>query len=142
MPTSSPFNSFWWGGYECTDQLNAFGNRVDFLPLTGHLQLLDQDYADLGQFNIRTVREGIRWAFVEKTPYQYDWSTVRVLLDAGRRHGIQQVWDLCHFGYPDDLTPAAPHVCPALCRAVPRLRRFLPQRAARRRGSSLRPSTR
>jgi hypothetical protein len=118
--SDSPFRSFWWGGYECTDQLNAFGNRVDFLPLTGHLQLIDQDYADLGPFNIRTVREGIRWAHIEKTPYQYDWSTVQLMLDAGKRAGIQQVWDLCHFGYPDDLTPLHPMFArrfAALCRA-------------------------
>ncbi|MVN76537.1 amine oxidase [Hymenobacter sp. HMF4947] len=118
--TDSPFESFWWGGYECTDQLNAFGNRVDFLPLTGHLPLLDQDYIDLAQFDVKTVREGIRWAFVEKTPYQYDWSTVKTMLDAGQRHGIQQVWDLCHFGYPDDLTPLHPMFArrfAALCRA-------------------------
>ena len=104
----NPFRSFWWGGYECTDQLNYFGQRMDFLPLTGHLQLLDTDYAALAPFQIRTVREGIRWAHIEKTPYQYDFSTVRAMLAAGERHGIQQVWDLCHFGYPDDLTPLHP----------------------------------
>jgi beta-glucosidase/6-phospho-beta-glucosidase/beta-galactosidase len=120
-PTAAnPFRSFWMGGYECTDQLNAFGNRVDFLTLTGHLQLIDADYEDLKQFDVRTVREGIRWSQVEKTAYHYDWSTVQVLLDAGQRHGIQQVWDLCHFGYPDDLTPLHPmfarrfaHLCRA-----------------------------
>ena len=119
-PTDTPFNSFWWGGYECTDQLNAFGNRVDFLPLTGHLPLLDQDYADLAQFNVKTVREGIRWAFIEATPYHYDWSTVQAMLEAGQRHGIQQIWDLCHFGFPDDLTPLHPMFArrfAALCRA-------------------------
>lgn len=118
--SENPFQSFWWGGYECTDQLNCFGNRVDFLPLTGHLQLLEEDYAALKQFQIGTVREGIRWAFVEKTPYQYDFSTVKTMLAAGRRHGIQQVWDLCHFGYPDDLTPLHPLFArrfAALCRA-------------------------
>ena len=104
----NPFRSFWWGGYECTDQLNCFGQRMDFLPLTGHLQLLDTDYAALAPFQIRTVREGIRWAHIEKTPYQYDFSTVRAMLAAGECHGIQQVWDLCHFGYPDDLTPLHP----------------------------------
>lgn len=116
----SPFKSFWWGGYECTDQLNAFGNRVDFLPLTGHLQLLDEDYTDLNQFGVKTVREGIRWAHIEKTPYHYDWSTVKTMLDAGQRHGIQQVWDMCHFGFPDDLTPLHPMFArrfAALCRA-------------------------
>jgi len=119
-PSANPFRSFWWGGYECTDQLNAFGNRVDFLPLTGHLQLIDQDYADLAQFQVRTVREGIRWAQIEKTPYHYDFSTVKLMLDAGRRQGIQQIWDLCHFGYPDDLTPLHPMFArrfAALCRA-------------------------
>jgi beta-glucosidase/6-phospho-beta-glucosidase/beta-galactosidase len=118
--TDSPFQSFWWGGYECTDQLNAFGNRVDFLPLTGHLQMLDQDYTDLQQFQVKTVREGIRWAFIEKTPYHYDWSTVKTMLDAGQQHGIQQVWDMCHFGFPDDLTPLHPMFArrfAALCRA-------------------------
>ena len=119
-PASSPFRSFWWGGYECTDQLNCFGHRVDFLPLTGHLQLIDEDYAALGPFNVRTVREGIRWAHIEKTPYQYDFSTVQAMLAAGQRQGIQQVWDLCHFGYPDDLTPLHPMFArrfAALCRA-------------------------
>ena len=108
------------GGYECTDQLNAFGNRVDFLPLTGHLQLIDEDYAALDPFQVRTVREGIRWAQIEKTPYHYDFSTVKTMLAAGQRHGIQQVWDLCHFGYPDDLTPLHPMFArrfAALCRA-------------------------
>ncbi|MCK8491263.1 amine oxidase [Spirosoma sp. RP8] len=104
----NPFRSFWWAGYECTDQLNCFGNRVDFLPLTGHLQLLGQDYTDLSQFAIRTVREGVRWSQVEKTAYQYDWSVVRQMLEEGHRQGIQQIWDLCHFGYPDDLTPLHP----------------------------------
>ncbi|HEX8655927.1 MAG TPA: amine oxidase, partial [Hymenobacter sp.] len=121
VPSSpNPFRSFWWGGYECTDQLNAFGHRVDFLPLTGHLQLIDEDYASLGQFQVRTVREGIRWAHIEKTPFQYDFSTVKTMLEAGQRHGIQQVWDLCHFGYPDDLTPLHPLFAQrfaALCRA-------------------------
>ncbi|MDU0369818.1 amine oxidase [Hymenobacter endophyticus] len=107
-------------GFECTDQQNAFGHRVDFLTLTGHLQLLDTDYQNIQSIGLTTVREGIRWSQVEKTPYQYDWSTVLVLLQAGRRHGIQQVWDLCHFGYPDDLTPLHPmfarrfaHLCRA-----------------------------
>ena len=116
----NPFQSFWMGGYECTDQLNCFGHRVDFLPLTGHLQLIDEDYAALGPFRVRTVREGIRWAHIEKTPYQYDFSTVQAMLAAGQRHGIQQVWDLCHFGYPDDLTPLHPRFATrfaALCRA-------------------------
>ena len=116
----SPFRSFWMGGFECTDQLNAFGNRVDFLTITRHLEHLDADYLALESLNIRTVREGIRWSHVERTPYHYDWSAVARMIECGRKHGIQQVWDLCHFGYPDDLTPLHPMFArrfAALCRA-------------------------
>ena len=120
LPTESPFRSFWMAGYECTDQQNAFGNRVDFMNLTGHLQRLDEDYKDLSLFNMKTVREGIRWSFVEKSPYQYDWSTVTTMIESGKRKGIQQVWDICHFGFPDDLTPLHPMFSrrfAAVCRA-------------------------
>ncbi len=116
----NPFNSFWMAGYECTDQLNAFGNRVDFLHITGHYQLIDQDYQRLVPYNFRTVREGVRWSQVEKTAYQYDWSTLKIMMDKGRLHNIQQVWDICHFGFPDDLTPLHPMFArrfAAFCRA-------------------------
>jgi hypothetical protein len=126
LPWQNPFHSFWMGGYECTDQQNAFGNRVDFLNITGHLQLLDKDYQDLSPFNIKTVREGIRWSFVEKQPYHYNWSTVATMIEAGKRHKIQQVWDICHFGFPDDLTPLHPMFArrlAAVCRAFVRFYR-------------------
>ncbi|RYF63607.1 MAG: amine oxidase, partial [Cytophagaceae bacterium] len=124
------FNTFWWAGYECTDQQNAFGNRVDFLPLTGHLDRLDDDYRDISDLNIRTVREGIRWSQVEKRAYVYDWSLVRHMLQRGKALGIQQIWDICHFGYPDDLTPLHPMFArrfAAICRAfVPIYRETYP----------------
>ncbi len=66
------FSSFWMGGFECSDKLNAFGNRVDLLNTTGHLEMIKEDYEMLLPFNISTVREGIRWSHVEKKPFQYD----------------------------------------------------------------------
>jgi hypothetical protein len=119
-PFYNPFQSFWMGGYECSDKLNAFGNRVDLLCETGHIALVNEDYARLHPFNISTVREGIRWNQVEKSPYQYDWSIVGRMLQAGQQQGIQQVWDICHFGFPDDLTPLHPMFArrfAALCRS-------------------------
>lgn len=124
--TNNPFKSFWMAGYECTDKLNAFGNRVDFLNLTGHIQLIDHDYQLLSQFNIKTVREGIRWSQVETKPYHYDWSTVKYMLERGRAHHIQQIWDICHFGFPDDLTPLHPMFArrfAAVCRAFVKMYR-------------------
>lgn len=116
----NPFNSFWMAGYECSDKINAFGNRVDFLSLTGHLELLNEDYRNLEAFNIKTVREGVRWSQVEKSPYEYDFRTVSYMMDIAEERGIQQVWDICHFGFPDDLTPLHPYFprrFAALCRA-------------------------
>lgn len=116
----SPFSTFWMAGYECTDKLNAFGNRVDFLQVTGHLEKIEEDYENLKLFNIKTVREGIQWSQVEKKPYEYDWSSVARMMESSRVKGIQQVWDICHFGYPDDLTPLHPMFArrfAALCKA-------------------------
>lgn len=119
-PQHPVFRSFWMGGYECTDQLNCFGNRVDFLKVTGHDQMAKEDYDQLSPFNIRTVREGICWSKVEKRPYQYDWTAVSAMMDTGKACGIQQIWDICHFGFADDLTPLHPMFArrfAALCRA-------------------------
>lgn len=116
----NPFSSFWMAGFECTDQLNAFGNRVDFLNITAHFDKVNEDYKNLSLLNIKTVREGIRWSQVEKTPYQYDWSGVKILMDAAKLQNIQIVWDICHFGFPSDLTPLHPMFAnrfAAICRS-------------------------
>jgi beta-glucosidase/6-phospho-beta-glucosidase/beta-galactosidase len=123
FPEKSPFRSFWMGGFECADHLNAFGNRVDFLTITQHLERIDEDYENLATLRIRTVREGIRWSQVEKTPYVYDWKAVAHMMERARVHGIQQVWDICHFGFAEDLTPLHPlfpRRFAALCRAFVR----------------------
>src|SRR5581483_5864631 len=86
--TTSPFTSFWMAGYECTDKLNVFGNRVDFLNITGHLDAIYEDYAELKNFNISTVREGVRWSFVERQPYQYDFSVVEHMIKAAKHYNI------------------------------------------------------
>lgn len=116
----NPFRSFWMAGYECTDKLNCFGARVDFLNITGHLEKIVEDYQNLSFFAIKTVREGIRWSFVEKKPYQYDWTDAELMIRCGMENDIQQIWDICHFGFPDDLTPLHPLFArrfAALCRA-------------------------
>lgn len=116
----NPFHSFWMAGYECTDKLNCFGDRVDFLTVTGHLDKMEEDYQNLSFLQIKTVREGIRWSKVEYAPYKYNWTDVEKMIHTGKENGIQQVWDLCHFGFPDDLTPLHPMFArrfAAMCRA-------------------------
>ncbi|KQR66943.1 hypothetical protein [Pedobacter sp. Leaf176] len=111
MKGSYPFRSFWMAGFECSDQLNHYGNRVDLLSETGHIYKTAQDYQLLINMGIYTAREGIRWSFVETAPYQYDFSIVKSMLNAAKLTGMQQIWDICHFGYPVDLSPLHPHFC-------------------------------
>ncbi len=114
------FRSFWMAGFECSDKLNRYGTRIDLLAATGHLDLLHADYRLIKSQGMHTVREGIRWSFVEKRPYEYNFDVVKTMIEAAQQEGIQQLWDICHFGYPDDLSPLHPHFTSrfaALCRA-------------------------
>lgn len=104
----NPFLSFFQGGFECADIVNNRGNRVDLLALTFHHERVEEDYSHLVNLGIRTVREGIRWSVVEKLPYQYDFTEVAHRIQAANKYGVQQVWDICHFGYPDGLMPGHP----------------------------------
>jgi len=106
---NNPFRSFLMAGFECADLLNLSGERIDFMTVTGHLDHLDHDYALLGDFRISTVREGLRWSQVEVRPYHYDFSVPDLMIKAAAEKGIQQVWDICHFGFPHDLNPFHPH---------------------------------
>lgn len=104
----NPFKSFLMGGFECADQQNAFGNRVDLYKASGHDLYLEEDYDQLKTLGIRTIREGIRWSVVEVKPYEYDWTEVERIIKISQLKDIQVIWDICHFGFPDDLTPLHP----------------------------------
>ncbi|MDB5195948.1 MAG: hypothetical protein JWP88_318, partial [Flaviaesturariibacter sp.] len=68
-----------------------------------------EDYQLLAAAGIKTVREGIRWSVVERQPGIYDFTEVKARIVAAQQVGIQQLWDICHFGYPDGLMPTHPH---------------------------------
>lgn len=120
LNSENPFQSFLMAGFECADHQNAFGDRVDLIEITGHDRFINEDYKSLKDLEIKTVREGIRWSKVEKTPYNYDWTQVEEIIINAKNNGIQVIWDICHFGFPDDLTPLHPmfarrfsHICQA-----------------------------
>ena len=103
-PGGSPFASFWQGGWECsTHRRLADRRRVDVIAATGHDRLAARDYRALQALGIRTVRDGLRWPLVETAPGRYDWSSWQTQLEAARETGTQVVWDLCHYGVPDDI---------------------------------------
>ncbi|MFH7019206.1 hypothetical protein [Flavobacterium sp. FlaQc-47] len=114
------FNTFFIGGYECADHINRSGERINLLQETQHDIRIIEDYEALSALGIKTVREGICWSNVEKSTGIFDFSEVYNRMKAAETFGIQQIWDLIHFGYPDGLYPTHPHFCSrftALCHA-------------------------
>lgn len=116
------FNTFFIGGYECADHINRSGERVNLLKETQHDIRVLEDYEDLIAIDIKTVREGICWSAVETSPGVFDFSEVHNRMLAAEKLGIQQIWDLIHFGYPDGIYPTHPLFCKRfvqLCEAFP-----------------------
>jgi hypothetical protein len=95
--------SFFVGGFECSTHRRPDGERLDLLVSSGHERWALRDYLELARRGIRTVRDGVRWHRVEQAPGSYDWSSFVPMLRAARGAGVQVIWDLCHYGYPDHL---------------------------------------
>ncbi|MEE4307735.1 family 1 glycosylhydrolase [Pseudomonas alliivorans] len=97
------FKSFFMGGFECSTHRRRDGKRLDLLYSTGHAQWPGKDFAAMENCAIRTVRSGLRWHLIETRPGVYDWGSLLPMLRAARAQGTQVIWDLCHYGYPDDV---------------------------------------
>ena len=70
---------------------------------TGHDRTVDEDYRQLAALDIHAARETIRWPLVDLGHGRYDFSTVEPFVEAARRHGVEVIWDLFHYGYPQGL---------------------------------------
>lgn len=97
------FPSFFMGGFECASHQLLSGRRLDLTAATRHDQFVVQDYQRLHEHGIRVARDGIRWHLIEPSPYRYDFSSVLPMLRAARATETQIIWDLCHYGWPNDL---------------------------------------
>jgi hypothetical protein len=91
------------GGFECSTHRPHHGRRLDIIAATQHDRFVAKDYARLRQQGISTARDGIRWHLIEQTPGQYDFSSALPMVRAARDAGVQIIWDLCHYGWPDDI---------------------------------------
>jgi beta-glucosidase/6-phospho-beta-glucosidase/beta-galactosidase len=97
------FNSFWQAGFECSTHTLRNGKRLDLVSSTHHDVFAEQDYARISSLGMLTAREGLRWHLIEAQPGRYDFSSAKTILDAARKHTVQIVWDLLHFGWPERL---------------------------------------
>jgi hypothetical protein len=99
------YRSFFLAGFEGSTGYNRHGQWFDQVVATGHETTVDQDYRDLAELGIHAARETIRWPLVDLGCGRYDFSTVEPFVEAARRQGVEVIWDLFHYGYPQDLDP-------------------------------------
>lgn len=118
------FRSFFMAGFECSTHRNMRRKRLDMIAATHHDMLAAEDYAQLAEHGIRTARDGVRWHLVETAPGRYDWSSVLPMLQAAERTGTQILWDVCHYGWPDDLDVFAPAFVDRFARYAAAFARF------------------
>lgn len=106
--SESLFPSFFLGGFECASHRLESGRRLDLTSATLHDRYVVQDYKRLNDAGISTARDGIRWHLIETRPYHYDFSSVLPMLRAARETRTQIIWDLCHYGWPNDIDIFSP----------------------------------
>lgn len=120
----TPFSSFWQAGYEGADHINPAGIALDMNQLTGHDRQFAADYAALGAFSIRVVRESVGWRRAEAHP-QALFRLLEAQMTAARRLGIQVNWTLSHYGWPAGLTLFSPAFVPRFAGFCFRIAQFL-----------------
>lgn len=123
------FPTFFISGFECSTFLWKNKERRNLIEETQHRKHAQEDYKMLRDLGIAVSREGIPWPLVDKRG-QYDFSLIDPMIEAMNQAQVLPIWDLCHYGYPDDLDPFSEEFAPRFaryCRAaaeyvVPRVR--------------------
>lgn len=101
-PPPSLFQSYWLAGFESACQINSHRRRNDMLAATQHDTCAAEDYERCRQFGIRSVRDGVRWHLIDRGG-RYDFSSLIPMADAAQRQGMQVLWNLCHYGWPEGI---------------------------------------
>jgi beta-glucosidase/6-phospho-beta-glucosidase/beta-galactosidase len=103
MAAVSVFRSFFLGGFECSTHRIRSGRRLDVIASSRHAEFAREDYARLREAGIVSARDGIRWHLVEPSPGRYEFQSLVPMVRAAREVGVEVIWDLVHYGWPDDL---------------------------------------
>jgi beta-glucosidase/6-phospho-beta-glucosidase/beta-galactosidase len=98
------FPTFFLSGFECSSFLWKHGPRRNLVVETQHDRHAAEDYRILNKLGIAVAREGIPWPLADRGG-SYDFSLIDPYIEAMNASKITPVWDLCHYGYPDDLDP-------------------------------------
>lgn len=101
--TEPLFEGVFLGGFECSCQKLADGRRLDMLSTTRHDELAGADYERLRHIGMTACRDGVSWVTTERSAGTYDFSRVGRMVREAARTGVEVIWDLMHFGWPDDI---------------------------------------
>jgi hypothetical protein len=102
------FEGVFLGGFECACQKLEDGRRLDLTAATRHDELARADYARLRSVGMTAARDGVCWVKVQRPGTGFDFSSVTPLVRAADQYHIQVLWDLMHFGWPEDIDVFAP----------------------------------
>lgn len=97
------FDSFFLGGYECSSHRLISGKRLDLLHSTEHDRFVLEDYARLRAAGITACRDGVAWHDIERSPGAFNFDRFVKKLRAAQICGVQVIWDLFHYGWPDEI---------------------------------------
>ncbi|MFC5479473.1 b-glycosidase [Massilia suwonensis] len=98
------FPTFFLSGFECSNFVWKDKVRRNLVAETAHDRHVAEDYRILNSLGIAVAREGIPWPLVDRGG-QYDFSMLDPYIEAMNASKVSPIWDLCHYGYPDDLDP-------------------------------------
>src|SRR4051812_41826753 len=96
------FPGYFMAGFECSTPINSHPTRIDEVQLTGHDRHVRADYRRLRSLGIQVARDGIGWDKVDRRG-RLDFSPLLAFVEAAEEEGMTIIWDMFHYGYPDDL---------------------------------------
>jgi beta-glucosidase/6-phospho-beta-glucosidase/beta-galactosidase len=99
----APYQSFWMAGFEGADHVNGLGVPLDLVRASGHVAHIEEDYGGLGALGLHSIRESVGWRLAERHG-EFDFSRTVRFAQAARRHGLQVLWSLMHYGTPSDVS--------------------------------------
>jgi len=73
------------------------------IAATRHDEFAEADYERLMRLGMKTARDGVRWHLIEVEPGRYDFASLQQQVAAAKATGIQIIWDIFHYGFPDDV---------------------------------------
>lgn len=102
-PAPHILHSSLMGGWESATHRLRDGRRLDVIAATGHDRLAARDYAAMRAIGLQTCRDALRWHLIDRGGRHFDFASFTPMLHAARAQGVQVIWDLMHYGFPDDL---------------------------------------